>query len=148
MPRSTWGPSNVMSTHEAAAKNDNSGSKTAAATENGRTYIMAWADGSGVQMVHLSYATTRSSSAVSAGSGNTLTTAPTTFTNSRPKLVYQNLCSTSTLTIAGLTDTSSLAQTVKDYSDGYKATVNIALEYFNGGASGSWRGVCMVYYSS
>lgn len=147
MPRSTWGPSNVMSTHE-DDKNDNSGSKSADATENGRTYIMAWADGSGVQMVHLSFATTRASSSVSAGTGSTLSTAPANFTNSRPKLVYQNYCATAKITVAGLTDTSSLAQTVKDYSDGYSATINIGLEYFNGGAKGSWRGVCMVYYSS
>lgn len=100
-------------------------------------------------MVHLAFDNSRSSSNRSAGTGsNVLTASPAAYSNASPGLVNQNYCADTNLLLAGLADTSSLAQTVKDYSDGYQATISVGLEYFNGGAKGGWRGACMVYYSS
>jgi len=117
--------------------------------ENGRTYVYAYADGSGIQLVHLSYGTSRTTANKTAGTGsNTLTASPSSYTNTSPNLVCHNYCADTNLLLAGTADTSGLAQTIKDYSDGYQATLSVGLEYFNGGAQGAWRGACMVYYSS
>jgi len=86
-----------------------------------------------------------------AGTGaNTLTTAPTSFTNAFPNRVdgINNHCSATNLLLSGLADTSSLASTITAYSDGYLATLTMALDWFQAGAAGGWRGVCMVYYTS
>lgn len=99
-------------------------------------------------MAHLSYGTTRVTTSRTAGSGNALTTAKATFTNASPDLVTENRCTSSTLTLEATADTSSLASDIQAYSDGYKATVTLGLEFFAGGAQGGWRGVCIVYYSS
>lgn len=57
------------------------------------------------------------------------------------------MCSSTNLLLSGLADTSSLATTVTAYSDGYLATITMALDWFQAGAAGGWRGVCMVYTS-
>lgn len=81
---------------------------------------------------------------------NALTTAPATFTNAFPNRINdsQNFCSSTNLLLSGLADTSALASTITAYSDGYLATVTMALDWFQAGAAGGWRGVCMVYYTS
>jgi len=145
--RSTWGPALKISAHP-LSKDDNSGDATAAAAENGRTYVYAMADGSGVQLVHLSFGTTRGAAATAGSGANALTAAPAGFTNSSPNRAEENRCGTSNLNLVGTADISALADAIKEHSDGYVATLAIALEYFNGGAAGSWRGVCMVWYSS
>jgi hypothetical protein len=95
--RSTWGPSLILSANP-TSKDDNSADATASATENGRTYVWAYADGSGVQMVHLSYGTTRTGDYTSVGTGtNDLTTAPSSFSNASPTLVTENYCNHSKL---------------------------------------------------
>jgi len=132
-----------MSSHYESTT-DNNG-----ATNLGKTFVWAAADGSGVQLYHLSFATVAPSTNTTAGSGtNKLTTAPTSFTNSWPARVTDNRCTTSNLTLAGTTTTSSLSSTVTAYSDGYKATVTVAMENIQAGALGGWTGVCMVLYTS
>lgn len=141
---STWGPGLLMSTNWITANTDNFG-----ATAVGQTFVFAYSDGSGVQFNHLSFGTTPPSTNTTAGSGtNAMTTAPTSYTNSSPNMVSDNLCISSDLLLAGTTDTSSLASTITDYSDGYKGTWTISLENFLVGAAGGWRGACMVYYTS
>lgn len=77
-----------------------------------------------------------------AGSGtNDLTASLATYSST-------NMCLGTNLLLEGTTDTSSLGTVITDWSDGYKATSTINLETFLGGALASWRGVCMVYYSS
>lgn len=41
-----------------------------------------------------------------------------------------------------------LANAITNYSDGYKATSTLFLETFMAGSYASWKGYCMVYYSS
>jgi len=94
---------------------------------------------------------TAPSTNTTAGTGaNALTTASTSFTNKFPDRVdgINNLCSSTNLLLSGLADTSSLASTITAYSDGYLATLTMALDWFQAGAAGGWRGVCMVYYTS
>merc|ERR1711881_314462 len=75
-------------------------------------------------------------------------TGPDNFTNSSPNMVTENKCTDTWLLLEGLADTSGLTDDVKAFSDGYKATLTLGMEFFAGGAQGGWRGVCMVYYSS
>lgn len=140
---STWGPGIVLSANYASTT-DNNGT-----TNLAKTFVFAYADGSGVQLNHLTYATVAPSSNTSAGSGtNALTIAATSFTNSSPSLIQENLCSATNLLLEGTTDTSTLASAVSAYSDGYKATISVALEMQLNGALGGWAGVCMVLYQS
>lgn len=80
--------------------------------------------------------------------GNALAAAPSTFTNAYPDRVNDNLCLTSHLNLAGTADTSGLGDTITAWSDGYKGTTTLELDYILPGALGGWRGVCIVYYSS
>jgi len=140
---STWGPGISLSASYSSA-DDNNG-----ATNVGKTFVFAYADGSGVQLNHLTYATVAPTGNTTAGTGtNALTTAPTAFYNTSPNLYTQNKCAATNLLLEGTTDTSGLASTVTAYSDGYKATVSVGLEMQLNGAIGGWSGVCMVLYSS
>lgn len=139
---STWGPSIKLSANYVSAA-DNNG-----ATYIGKTFVFAYSDGSGVQLNHLSFATVAPTSNTTAGSGtNNLITAPLSFTNSSPGTYSENYCSAANLLIEGTTDTTTLAATILSYSDGYKATSTLGMEYLLAGAAGGWRGACYVYYS-
>lgn len=143
MAMSTWGPGVILSAN-AWTGDDNNG-----ATNKGKTYVWAYADGSGVQLVHLTYATTAPSGNTTAGAGtNALVTGPASFNNTPGGMFCDNYCSTATLLLEGTTDTSTLVTAVQDYSDGYKATSTMALEMLLNGAAGGWRGVCIVYYTA
>lgn len=65
-----------------------------------------------------------------------------------PNLYNQNFCSTTNLLLEGTTDTSSLSTDVTAYSDGYLAKSSMMLDTLFAGALGSWRGTCLVNYSS
>jgi len=137
----------VMSTHMISAA-DNS-IATSGGTGTGMTFVFAYADGSGVQLNHIAYNVGPHSTNSTSGSGtNNLTTSPTEFTMLFPNRSSDNYCSSSNLKLAGTSDTSSLSSTITAYSDGYSATLTLELETLLTGASGGWRGVCMVYYSS
>jgi hypothetical protein len=137
-----------MSTSPVTGTNDNSIAANAS-SGLGQTYVFAYGDGSGVQLNHIAVSVGPHASDNSPGSGtNNLTTSPTEFTNSYPKRVSDNYCSSSNLKLAGTSDTSSLSSTITAYSDGYQATLTMELEMLLTGAAGGWRGVCMVYYSS
>jgi len=137
-----------MSSH-IASTTDNT---TITATDASKSYVFALGDGTGIQLSHItggSAVVTAPTANTSAGAGaNTLTTSPTSFTNSAPNRVDQNLCSSTNLDLTGLADTSALAAAVTAYSDGYKATITMTLDWIQAGAQGGWRGVCMVYYTS
>jgi len=141
---SSWGPGLEMSASWISGT-DNNG-----ATNKGKTFVFAYGDGSGIQLNHLAFAVGPPTSNSSAGTGpNALTAAPTTYTNSSPNMVNENYCIGTDLLLAGTsTTTTTLSETITNYSDGYRATLTIALETFLAGAAGGWRGVCMVYYSS
>jgi len=49
-------------------------------------------------------------------------------------MVNQNLCFTTDLALVGTTDTSGLASTITEYSDGYKGTISLNLEMILMGA--------------
>lgn len=137
----------VNSTSLWHGSNDNSVAASAAGT--GLSFCFAYSNGAGVQLNHISYTLGPHSGNSTAGSGtNTLTTAPTDFTNTFPNRNFDNYCLSSNLKLAGTGDTSSLSSTVTAYSDGYQATITLALEELLTGGSGGWRGVCVVYYSS
>lgn len=140
---STWGTSVKLSTSP-VSNDDNNGT-----TNLGKTFVFAYSDGSGVQLNHIAFGTTPVASNNTAGAGtNTLTSAPTTFSNTSPLMVHQNYCGGSNLELTGTTSTSALSSTITDWSDGYKAKLTVNLEMILPGAAGGWRGVCMVYYSS
>jgi len=140
---STWGVGVELSMNP-FSRDDNNGT-----VNLGQTFVFAYGDGSGIQLNHLAFGTTPVSTNTTAGAGtNTLTTAPTTFTNSSPNMVNQQFCGGSNLELTGTADTSALTATITDWSDGYKAKVTMNLEMILPGAAGGWRGVCMVYYSS
>jgi len=142
------GPAIQMSTHVTLGTADNS-IASGSTTGLGQTYIFAYGDGSGVQLNHIAYSVGRHSSNNTSGSGtNNLTTAPTDYTNTFPKRVSENYCSSTNLKLAGTSDTSGLSSTITAYSDGYQATLTMDLEWILTGAAGGWRGVCVVYYSS
>jgi hypothetical protein len=145
---SSWGPGTIMSSHIASGS-DNT---TITAADRSKSYVFALSDGSGIQLSHItggSAVANAPTSNTSAGTGaNNLTTSPTSFKNSSPDRVDQNYCSTTNLALTGLADTSALAATVTAYSDGYQATITMALDWLQAGAQGGWRGVCMVYYTS
>lgn len=104
------------------------------------------ADGSGVQMVHLTKNTTRPTNSSSLTGTNKLTTPPTSYDNTIAKNYKNNLCLETKLLLAGSTATLTSAESA--WSDGYTATLSIALEFFNAGAAGGWRGACIVLYSA
>lgn len=145
---SSWGPGTVMSSHLASGT-DNT---TITSTDRSRSYVFALADGSGLQLSHITgggAVVIAPTSNTTAGTGaNNLTTSPASFNNDSPNRVDQNYCSSTNLLLAGLADTSSLASTVTAYSDGYQATLTMTLDWIQAGAQGGWRGVCMVYYTS
>jgi len=126
---------------------DNFVAKTGAAF--GKTFVFAYSDGSGVQFNHLSFAYSYPTTNSSAGTtGNLLVSAPTSYTNTAPGRVSDNLCLTSHLSLVGTTDTSGLGDTITQWSDGYKGTTTLELDYILTGGTGGWRGICVVYYSS
>ena len=147
---SSWGPGTVLSSHIASAR-DNT---TITTTDQSKSYVFALADGSGIQLAHItggSAVVTAPTDNTTAGTGtNGLTSSVSTFTNTSPNRVEQNYCSEAKLLLAGSTSTeiTALADTIKTYSDGYKATVSLKLDYVLAGAAGGWRGACMVYYST
>lgn len=147
---SAWGPGTTNSAHTTSS-NDNS---NITAANDGKGYVFALYDGSGISLSHLPGGTAKivaPTSNTTAGTGaNALTTAKASFTNLFPDRVNdsQNFCSSTNLLLSGLADTSALASTITAYSDGYLATVTMALDWFQAGAAGGWRGVCMVYYTS
>jgi len=116
---SSWGPGTIMSSHIASGT-DNT---TITAADESKSYVFALADGTGVQLSHITGGSTvvnAPTANTSAGSGaNTLTTSPTSFKNSAPFRADQNYCSDTNLNLTGLADTSSLAAAVTAYSDGY-----------------------------
>lgn len=100
-------------------------------------------------MLHMTYNTVRSGTNTTVGSGsNTLTTAPATYSNTIAKNYKNNICASTNLLLAGLTSTTTLVSAVSTYSDGYRATLSVGLEFFNAGATGGWRGACIVLYSA
>jgi len=112
---STWGVGVELSMNP-FSNDDNNG-----ITVNlGKTFVFAYGDGSGIQLNHIAFGTTPASTNTAAGAGtNTLTTAPTTFTNSSPYMVNQQFCGGSNLELTGTADTSALTATITDWSDGY-----------------------------
>jgi len=140
---STWGVGVRLSTH-IKSNDDNNGT-----TNRGKTFVFAYGDGSGIQLNHIAFGTTPHASNNSAGGGtNSLTTAPSSFTNSSPTKVSEQYCLSSNLELVGTSDTSGLSSTITAHSDGYKATVSLSLEMILPGATGGWRGICVVYYTS
>ena len=84
---STWGVGVRLSTN-IVSEVDNNGSTVA--LNMGKTFVFAYGDGSGIQLNHIAFGTTPPSGNATAGSGtNTLTTAPTTFSNTSPLMVSQ-----------------------------------------------------------
>lgn len=145
---SSWGPGAKMSSHWVSAT-DNT---TITATDQGKSYVFALSDGSGLQLHHItggSAMVTVPTTNTTAGTGsNTLTKGPTEFTNVAPNRVDGNYCSDTNLLLSGISDTSTLGQTVTSFSDGYQATISMALDWVMAGAQGGWRGVCLVAYTS
>lgn len=142
---STWGTGLVVGPHV------NTGNDNYATTGDnlGRTFVFAYGDGSGIQMNHISYGYTVPVANNSKGTtGNALTTAPTSFSNAFPTRSSDNLCLTSHINLEGTTDTSGLGDTITSWSDGYKGKTTLELDYLLPGATGGWRGVCVVFYSS
>lgn len=114
-------------------KQDNFAASTL--TTFGKTFVFAYGDGSGVQFNHLSFGYTAPSGNTTSGTtGNTLVTAPTSFTNTKPTRLSDNLCLSSYLELTGTTDTSALASTITAYSDGYKGKSTLALDLILTGA--------------
>lgn len=138
---STWGPGIKLSANYASTT-DNNGT-----TNLAKTFVFAYADGSGVQLNHLTYATVApTSNTASNGGTNALTAAVSSFTYSSPSTYQENKCVATSLLLEGTTDTSNLASAITAYSDGYKANISVALEAQLRGALGSWAGSCMVLY--
>lgn len=84
---SSWGPGVTNSAHwESSTDNDN-----ITAADYGKSYVFALADGSGIQLSHLTGGTSKviaPTTNTTAGTGaNSLTTAETAFTNSFPNRV-------------------------------------------------------------
>jgi len=148
---SSWSPihgSGVNSGHWWSG-NDHT---TITSEDMGKSYSFCLTDGTGVALSHITGGaglTSVPTTNTTAGTGtNSLTTAPTSFTNSHPTRVNDNYCASTNLLLAGVADTSTLPAAVTAYSDGYKATITMALDWIQMGAQGGWRGVCMVYYTS
>jgi hypothetical protein len=140
---SSWGPGIKLSTNW-LSNNDNNGT-----ADLGKTYVFALGDGSGVSLNHLTYATTAPATNTTGGTGATsLTEAPASFTNAHPDRYEMNYCSSTNLLLEGTTDTSPLATEVTAFSDGYLLKSTMVLDTLYGGALASWRGTCLVYYSS
>jgi len=145
---SSWGPAAVMSSHWVSATD----STTITATDQGKSYVFALSDGSGLQLAHItggSAMVTVPTSNTTGGTGsNTLTLSPTAFTTVYPNRVDANYCSDTNMLLSGISDTSTLGATVTAFSDGYQATISMALDWVQAGAQGGWRGVCLVAYTS
>lgn len=78
---SSWGVGVRLSTHILSGT-DNIGTATATL---GKTFVFAYGDGSGIQLNHIAFGTTPHATNNAAGTGtNTLTSAPTIFTNTSP----------------------------------------------------------------
>ena len=145
---SSWGPATVMSSHWVSSAD----STTITATDQGKSYVFALADGSGVQLAHISGgslgATVPTTNTTGGTGSNTLTAGPASFTNASPNTVGENYCSSTNMLLSGISDTSTLGSSVTAFSDGYQATVTLALDFLMAGAQGGWRGVCLVAYTS
>lgn len=140
---STWGTGLIMSTNIVLGTNDNYSGNV------GKTFVFAYGDGSGIQFNHMTFGTGPPTTYSTAGSGsNQVTTAPTKYTNKSPNRLAENMCISADLKLEGTTDSSSLSNTITAFSDGYKGILTIDLEMILTGATGGWRGVCLVYYSS
>jgi len=138
---STWGVGVRLST-SVASNTDNNGT-----TNLGKTFVFGYSDGSGIQLNHIAFATTPVASYnVGGGGTNTLTTAAASYTNTPSGRYGTNPCLGSNMQLSGTTDTSGLSSTITEYSDGYKGKITLALEMFIGGATGAWKGVCLVHY--
>lgn len=143
---STWGTGLTNSAHYTT------GTDNYAITGNtayAKTFVFAYSDGTGVQLNHLSFGFTVPVTNNSKGTtGNSLVTAPSTFSLLAPDRVSDNLCLSSHLNLEGTADTSGLGDTITAWSDGYKGKTTLELDFILPGALGGWRGVCIVYYSS
>ena len=118
---STWGTGVVLS---ANLQSDLDNSAATAALGKGKHFLFAYADGSGVQVNHVTFGTTPPATNTTAGAGtNALTVAPASFSNTSPLMLNQQYCGGSNLELTGTADTSALAATITDWSDGYKAKV-------------------------
>jgi len=83
---STMGTAIVLSTNVYSEVDNNSSTSV----NKGKTFVFAYGDGSGVQLNHIAYGTTPHASNNTAGAGtNTLSTAPSSFTNSSPNMVNE-----------------------------------------------------------
>lgn len=133
---SAWGPGVTNSAHIYSIL-DNSNTTTA---DIGKGYVFALYDGSGISISHMAGGTAKtlspSTNQVAGTGANTLSTAKATFTNAFPNRVddSKNFCSSTNLLLTGLADTSALASTITAYSDGYQATITMALDWFQAGA--------------
>jgi len=104
---STWGPALDFSFHPLSTT-DNSGTDN-----NGKQYVFALYDGSGVQLNHLTYNVVAPITNLTAGIGtNALTTAPLLYYNTFPNLVKMNKCHDSNLLLAGLEDVTVLSSDI------------------------------------
>ena len=140
---SSWGPGLKLSTHWYSGS-DNNGT-----SDVGKTYVFAIGDGSGVSLNHLSPAATSPATNTAGGTGtNRVADAPASFTNRHPNLYRLNYCSSTNLMLEGTTDTSSLSTDVTAYSDGYLLKSTMVLDTLYAGGLASWRGTCLVFYSS
>jgi hypothetical protein len=140
---SSMGPGIKLSTHW-LTDSDNNGT-----ADLGKTYVFALGDASGISLNHLTYATTSPATNTSGGTGtNSLVDAPASFSNTHPDLYQLNYCSSTNLLLEGTTDTSPLATDVTAFSDGYLLKTTMVLDTLYAGALASWRGTCLVYYSS
>jgi len=112
--------------------------ETTTAEDLGKSYTFALTNGAGIQMGHITGGVGLSSvptTNTTAGTGsNTLTAAPTVFTNAFPNRVQDNFCASTNLLLAGVADTSTLPAAVTAFSDGYKATITMALDWIQMGA--------------
>jgi len=82
---STLGTGITLSTNVYSVVDNNS-----ATVAKGQTFVFAYGDGSGIQLNHIAFGTTPHASNNTAGAGtNTLSTAPSSFTNTSPNLVNE-----------------------------------------------------------
>lgn len=82
---STMGTGIVLSTNVFSNVDNNH-----ATTNLGKTFVFAYGDGSGIQLNHIAFGTTPHASNNSAGAGtNTLSTSPSSFTNTSPNMYNQ-----------------------------------------------------------
>lgn len=114
---STMGTTIILSTSKYLALDNYA---LANSTNHGKTFVFAYGDGSGVQFNHIGYGWSAPNTNNSLGnSGNTIVTAPASYTNTYPNRLSDNLCLTSYLFLSGTTDTSELSTVITTWSDGY-----------------------------